>query len=97
MKSAIAWFARNPVAANLLMWMLLVGGVVSIPVIQQKTFPDIDINMIQIGVPYLGAAPEEVEEGVCIRVEEELDRASTNVTPSFAKRSKRGVCIAGPQ
>lgn len=72
MKSAIAWFARNAVAANLLMVLLFVGGLFSIPSIQQKTFPDIDIDMIQIGVPYLGAAPEEVEEGVCIRIEEEI-------------------------
>jgi len=71
-KSAIAWFARNHVAANLLMLLLIVGGLVSLPAIQQKSFPDIDINMIQIGVPYLGAAPEEVEEGVCIRIEEEI-------------------------
>ena len=73
MKRAIAWFAENHVAANLLMVMLIVGGLVSIPGIQQKTFPDIDIDMIQIGVPYLGAAPEEVEEGVCIRIEEEIN------------------------
>jgi multidrug efflux pump subunit AcrB len=69
---AIAWFARNHVAANLLMGLLFVGGLVSIPGIQQKSFPDIDVNMVQIGVPYLGAAPEEVEEGVCIRIEEEI-------------------------
>jgi multidrug efflux pump subunit AcrB len=72
-KRAIAWFAENHVAANLLMVMLIVGGLVSIPGIQQKTFPDIDVDMVQIGVPYLGAAPEEVEEGVCIRIEEEIN------------------------
>ncbi len=72
MKSAIAWFAHNHVAANLLMLLLIVGGLVAIPSIQQKSFPDINIDMVQIGVPYLGAAPEEVEEGVCIRIEEEI-------------------------
>ena len=72
MKRAIAWFAENHVAANLLMLMLIAGGLAALPSIQQKTFPDIDIEMVQIGVPYLGAAPEEVEEGVCIRIEEEI-------------------------
>jgi multidrug efflux pump subunit AcrB len=72
MKRAIAWFAENHVAANLLMLMLVVGGLAALPAIQQKSFPDIDVEVIQIGVTYLGAAPEEVEEGVCVRIEEEI-------------------------
>ena len=72
MNGVIAWFARNHVAANLLMALMAVGGLVSLPNIQQRTFPDIDINVITIGVVYLGAAPEEVEQGVCIRIEEEI-------------------------
>lgn len=72
MNRAIAWFAHNHVAANLLMLLLIVGGLAAIPAIQQKSFPDIEIEVIQIGVPYLGAAPEEVEEGVCVRIEEEI-------------------------
>ena len=64
MKSAVAWFARNNVAANLLMLVFVVGGLVALPTIPQKTFPDIDIDMVSIAVEYLGAAPEEVEEGV---------------------------------
>jgi multidrug efflux pump subunit AcrB len=55
------------------MLMLVVGGLATIPVITQKTFPDIDIDMIRIDVEYRGAAPEEVEEGVCIRIEEEIE------------------------
>jgi len=72
----IAWFARNHVAANLLLVGLVAGGLVSLPLIQQKSFPDINIEVIQIGVPYPGAAPEEVEEGVCVRIEEELQGIS---------------------
>ncbi len=72
MKSIIAWFARNHVAANLLMAMTVVAGLVALPTIQQKSFPDIDIEAIQVTVVYLGAAPEEVEDGVCMRIEEVL-------------------------
>jgi multidrug efflux pump subunit AcrB len=68
----IEWFARNHVAANLLLLVIVVGGLAAIPAIQQKSFPDIDIDIISVGVAYLGAAPEEVEEGVCIRIEEEI-------------------------
>ena len=72
MKGIIEWFARNHVAANLLMVVVLAVGIGSIPAIQQKSFPDINVEVVQVTVVYLGAAPEEVEEGVCIRIEEEI-------------------------
>ncbi len=72
MKRAVAWFAENPVAANLLMLLMVAGGLAALPAIQQKSFPDINVEVISIAVPYLGAAPEEVEEGVCVRIEEEI-------------------------
>ena len=72
MRAIIGWFGQNPVAANLLMFLMIIAGLATLPTVQQKTFPDIDVDIIQIGVPYLGAAPEEVEEGVCVRIEEEI-------------------------
>ncbi len=73
MKPIIAWFARNHVAANLMMGLIVLAGLVSLPQMPMKSFPDIDIPVINISVAYLGAAPEEVEEGVCVRIEEELE------------------------
>ena len=73
MHTAIAWFTRNPVAANLLMAVLCVGGFLSILTVNQEEFPSFDIPIVTITVPYLGAAPEEVEQGVCIRVEEAIE------------------------
>jgi len=73
MKPIIAWFGNNHVAANLLMGLIILAGAVSIPTMPMKSFPDIDIPLISIAVPYLGAAPEEVEEGVCVRIEEQLE------------------------
>ncbi len=73
MNRPIAWFAQNPVAANLLAAMIIAGGLTAVFQLPQKTFPDIDIEMIRITVEYLGAAPEETEEGVCIRIEEEIE------------------------
>ena len=73
MRGAIAWFASNHVAANLLMGVIVIGGLVALPRMPQKSFPDLDIGLITVSVEYLGAAPEEVEEGVCIRIEEELE------------------------
>ncbi|WDT87833.1 efflux RND transporter permease subunit [Alteromonas sp. 009811495] len=66
----IAWFARNNVAANLLMWLLIVGGLFGAANIQKQVFPNFEINVINVRVPYLGAAPQEVEEGVLLKIEE---------------------------
>jgi len=71
-KGPLAWFARNHVAANLLMLLVLAGGILSILTIKIEIFPDMTLGYITITVPYLGASPTEVEEGVCMRVEEAI-------------------------
>ncbi len=71
-KGIIAWFAANHVAANLLMLFIIVAGVISSFSIRKETQPDFELNMIQVQVPYLGAAPQEVEEGVVVKVEEAI-------------------------
>jgi len=73
MHAAITWFTRNPVAANLLMFILLFGGTIALFTTHKEEFPSMDINTVNITVPYLGAAPEESEQGVCIRIEEALE------------------------
>jgi multidrug efflux pump subunit AcrB len=73
MKPIIAWFANNHIAANLLMLLIIMSGLAAVTQIPQKSFPDIEVPIITVTVPYLGAAPEEVEQGVCIRIEEELE------------------------
>jgi multidrug efflux pump subunit AcrB len=72
MKQVITWFARNHVAANLLMLLIVAGGLITAPSITQEVFPDITADTVQVSVPYPGAAPVEVEEGICIKVEEEV-------------------------
>ena len=73
MKPIIKWFANNHIAANLLMLLIVMSGLAAVTQIPQKSFPDIIVPIITVAVPYLGAAPEEVEQGVCIRIEEELE------------------------
>ena len=71
-KGLIAWFASNHVAANLLMILILAFGIISSFTIRKQTTPDFELNWVQIRVPYLGAAPQEVEEGVVIKIEEAI-------------------------
>jgi multidrug efflux pump subunit AcrB len=66
----IAWFASNPVAANLILVVVVAGGLFTGDRIRQEVFPEVRIETITIQVPYPGAAPEEVEEGVCVKIEE---------------------------
>jgi len=66
----IAWMANNPVAANLIMLMLLIGGIISIFNIKQEVFPEFDLDIVSVTVPYPGASPEEVEQGIILAVEE---------------------------
>lgn len=66
----ISWFAHNSVAANLLMIGIIIGGIFGVFRVQKQVFPQFIINNVIVQVPYLGAAPQEVEEGVIIKIEE---------------------------
>ena len=72
MTRIIDWFARNAVAANLLLVLIIVSGAMSAYSVKQEVFPEFSLDRITISVPYLGAAPAEVEEGVNIRIEEAI-------------------------
>ena len=69
----LSWFARNGVCANLLMLLIVVAGIVTIRDVKQEVFPEISTDKILVSVAYPGAAPAEVEKGVCLRIEEAVD------------------------
>lgn len=68
----LSWFASNHVAANLLMLLIVVAGLFSLHRTRLEVFPEMSLDMINIMVPYLGASPSDVEEGVCLRIEEAI-------------------------
>lgn len=72
MNAIVAWFARNPVAANILMALLVVGGLATLPSVKVEVFPEFSADLVTVSVPYPGAAPEEVDESIVVRVTEEL-------------------------
>ncbi len=69
-KGLLGWFATNHVAANLLMFFVIVAGAISLITIKMEIFPETQTDMISVSVPYRGASPEDVEKGVSLRVEE---------------------------
>ncbi len=69
-RGPIAWMARNSVAANLLMVILIAGGIFIGLQIKQEVFPEVELDTILISVPYPGASPAEVEQGIVLSLEE---------------------------
>ena len=68
----IGWFAHNHVAANLLMFFIISMGLYGAFTITVETFPNFEFDNIEVQVPYRGAAPAEVEEGVVVKIEEAI-------------------------
>lgn len=69
----IKFFSRHPTAANLLMLGLLIMGLASLSTIKRETFPAYDPPYIMAAIVYPGASPQEVEESLCVRMEDAVD------------------------
>ncbi len=72
MKNIIQYFIKYPIAGNLLMFTLLVGGIFGASLMKSTFFPDTPDKIIQIQTIYPGASPEEIEEGIVLKIEEKL-------------------------
>ncbi|GAB4130006.1 MAG: efflux RND transporter permease subunit [Thermogutta sp.] len=70
MKSLLSWSIRNTPAMNTLLAAILVVGAYSLLNLRREVFPDFSLDIILISVPYPGASPTEVEEGICQKIEE---------------------------
>jgi multidrug efflux pump subunit AcrB len=72
MKYLVEWFSRNHIAANFLMWSMLLLGGLSWFSMKKEIFPDIAPDIVIVSVPYPNATPEEVERGICVPIEESV-------------------------
>ena len=70
MKAAIRWAISNTPAMNTLMISVLLVGLLSLTQLRREEFPRFELELILVNVPYPGASPEEVENGICLKVEE---------------------------
>ena len=73
MRGLIAWMVRHPVAANLLMALLVIAGITSALTLKQEVFPEVDLEVIEVRVVYQGAAPDEIEEAIIQRIEDQIE------------------------
>lgn len=72
MKNVIQYFIKYPIAANLLMFTILVGGIFGASMMKSTFFPETEDKLINIQTILPGASPEEVEEGIILKIEENL-------------------------
>ena len=87
----IAWFARNSVAANLMMVFIIIMGIASYATIQRQMFPNVEINYINVEASYRGASPQEIEESILIKIEEALKdvtEVKKSVSRAFRNRGR---------
>ena len=69
----IAYFAKHPTAANLLMLMIMLLGLTALPDIKRETFPVFQAKEAKVSIVYPGATPEDVESALCIPMEDAID------------------------
>ena len=82
-KGLIGWFAQNHVAANLMMAVVICLGLYAIASVKKESFPPFEFDRITVSVPYPGAGPEEVEEGIVVKIEEALNSDTPDLSESL--------------
>ena len=68
----IAFMAGNSVAANLLMWAIIAAGLVSLTGLEREAWPTVPFYHVEVSMPYPGATPEEVEESIIAKIEDQV-------------------------
>lgn len=102
MNGIIPWWVKNPVAANMLMAGIIIAGILGFMRMDKEFFPTIRSNTVTVTITWPGAAPQEVEEQLVMRVEEALndletiDRLRASASEGVAVVTVRGKANADP-
>jgi multidrug efflux pump subunit AcrB len=92
MRRFVAAFARNTVFTTILLLLILVAGLVTSQIMIRERFPDFNIDVVLVQVPWPGADPEEVEEGIAIKIEEAVN--GLEGVKNYRTESLENLCIA---
>ncbi len=93
MKSIISWTVRNTPAMNVLVVAVMVIGWISFSSMRREVFPEFDLEMALVTVPYPGSTPEEVEEGICQKIEEACRSVVGIKKITSVAREGMGYCV----
>ena len=91
MQALIAWWVRNPVAANLLMLGIVISGWLGLGNIEKEAFPSVSPYEVQVEVVWPGASPQEVEQQIVQRIEDAIDNVSNVYRVYSESRESVGV------
>ena len=72
MRALANWSLKNSVTVNLIMVFIIVAGLLTVMKMRKEMFPQFALDMINVSVEYPGSSPEEVEEGICVKIEEQI-------------------------
>ncbi len=87
----IRFFAAHPTAGNLLMLLLIAIGIATLPQLKRETFPEVKAYSVEVRVVYPGATPSEVEQAICLVLEDALDGISFVEEKSCQARQNLGL------
>jgi len=91
-KSTLKLVFSNPVLANILMLLILSCGVAGYFTMIREIFPRFSLDKITVSVSYPGADPDEIEEGIAIKLEEAID--GLEGVKEITTTSQEGLCVA---
>ena len=93
MRGIVSWTVRNMPAMNtLVMAILLIGGV-AFAAMRRETFPEFELEIVLVAVPYPGATPDEVEEGICQKIEEACRSVAGIKKLTSVAQEGMGYCV----
>ncbi len=91
-RGPMAWMVANRVTPNLLMLVLLAGGLLMTTLIKQEVFPEFSLDMVTVSVSYPGATPEQVEQNIVLAIEEKV-RDVSGIDEMTATAAEGGATV----
>ncbi len=90
-RGALAWMAKNGVAANVVMVVLIIGGLLLGKTIKREVFPEFELDIVLVQIPYPSASPNEVKKSVTLAVEEAVQ--GLDGVKKVSSTSSEGVAV----
>ena len=93
MRTIVSWTVRNMPAMNTLVISILLVGTLAFASMRREVFPEFDLEIVLVTVPYPGATPEEVEEGICQKIEEACRSVAGIKKITSVAQEGMGYCV----
>jgi multidrug efflux pump subunit AcrB len=92
-RGIIPWFVANPVAANLLLILVVMLGILQMGSLRKEAFPSMDPHSLSVSVSYSSGSAQQAEEGLAIKIEDQLEDV-TGIDSITSKSTSSGVSVS---